>query len=49
MEDVLDVYRQEQDEKRPLVCMDESPKPLIGETRVPLPMEPGKPACFDTE
>jgi transposase len=49
MEDVLDVYTRERDEKRPLVCMDESPKQLIGETRLPLPAEPGKPACFDTE
>jgi hypothetical protein len=49
MEDVLDVYTQERDEKRPLVCMDECPKQLAGETRTPLPAEPGKPACFDTE
>ena len=49
MEDVLDVYTREQDSNRPLVCMDECPKQLIGETRLPLPVEPGKPACFDTE
>jgi hypothetical protein len=49
MEDVLDVYTRERDEKRPLVCMDECPKQLIGETRIPLPAEPGKPACFDSE
>jgi hypothetical protein len=35
----------EQDVKRPLVCMDECPKQLIGETRVPLPVKPG-PACL---
>jgi transposase len=46
MEDVLDVYTREQDEKRPVVCMDECPKQVIGETRTPLP---GQPACFDTE
>jgi hypothetical protein len=34
MEDVLDVYTREQDSKRPLVCMDECPKQLIGETRL---------------
>jgi hypothetical protein len=28
MEDVLDVYTQERDEKRPLVCMDECPKQI---------------------
>ena len=26
---------------RPVVCMDESPKQLIGETRVPIPMSKG--------
>jgi transposase len=49
MEDVLDVYTQERNENRPLVCMDECPKQLSGETRVPLPGNPGYPACFDTE
>jgi transposase len=49
MEDVLDVYTRKRDEKRPLVCMDECPKQLIGETRTPLPVTPGQPACFDTE
>jgi hypothetical protein len=29
--------------------MDERPKQLIGESRIPLPVEAGKPACFDTE
>jgi hypothetical protein len=33
----------------PLVYMDECPKQLIGETRTPLPVQPGRPACFDTE
>jgi transposase len=49
MEDVLEVYTQERNENRPLVCMDECPKQLIGETRSPLPGKPGCPACFDTE
>jgi hypothetical protein len=49
MEDVLDGYTREQDEKRPLVCIDESPRQLIGEKRTPLPAEPGKLARFDTE
>ena len=49
MEDVLDVYTQGQDTSRPLVCMDERPKQLIGETRTPLPVKPGVAACFDTE
>jgi hypothetical protein len=46
MEGVPDTYTRERDENRPLVCMDECPKQPIGETRIPLPVEP---AYFDTE
>jgi len=49
MEDVLDVYTQPFDPKRPLVCMDEMPRQLIGEVRSPLPAEPGLPERFDYE
>jgi hypothetical protein len=49
MEDILDVYTQERDEKHPLVCMDECPKQLIGERRIPLPAKPGQAACYDRE
>jgi hypothetical protein len=49
MEDILDVYTQPEDSARPVVCMDESPKQLIGEVRAELPAEPGTPARFDTE
>lgn len=49
MEDVLDVYTRPLDPKCPLVCMDELPKQLIGETRAPLPPEPGLPERFDYE
>jgi hypothetical protein len=54
MEDVLDVYKRPRDEEHPVVCADlrsddECPKQLIGETRTPLPAEPGRPECFDTE
>jgi len=49
MEDILDVYKRPYDEKNPLVCMDESNKQLTKETRIPLPLEPGKPARYDTE
>ena len=49
MEDILDVYTRKHDTKYPLVCMDECPKQLIGETRAPVAAGPGKPACFDTE
>jgi hypothetical protein len=49
MEDILDVYTRPEDETHPLVCMDECPKQLIGETRIPLPPEPGQTERFDTE
>jgi hypothetical protein len=49
MEDVLDVYTRPLDSKRPLVCMDELPKQLIGEVRPPLPAEPGTPERADYE
>lgn len=46
MEHVLEVYKRPYDPLRPVVCMDESPKQLIGETRGPLPMKPGEPTRF---
>lgn len=49
MEDVLDVYKRIKDSSRPVVCMDECPKQLIGEIRTPIASEPGKPERFDTE
>jgi hypothetical protein len=47
MEDVLDVYHQPYDESRPLVCLDESSKQLIGETREPIPPTPAQPESPD--
>ncbi|MGA9855787.1 MAG: IS630 family transposase [Gammaproteobacteria bacterium] len=49
MEDVLEVYHRPYDEKRPLVCLDEASKQLIGETVQSLPAEPGQPERFDYE
>jgi hypothetical protein len=49
MEDVLDLYEEPYDSKRPMVCFDESPKQLIAEVREPIPAEPGSPARCDTE
>lgn len=49
MEDVLDVYHGQYSPKNPLVCMDESNKQLLAETREPLPIEPGQPARYDSE
>jgi DDE superfamily endonuclease len=49
MEDVLEVYHRPYDEDRPLVCLDEASKQLIGEAVQPLPPEPGQPERFDYE
>lgn len=49
MEMVLDVYKRPIDPNHPVVCMDESPKQLIAETRIPVPASPGNPAKHDYE
>ncbi|HET7154116.1 MAG TPA: IS630 family transposase [Hyphomicrobiaceae bacterium] len=49
MEDVLAVYTRPRDGDCPLVCLDETSKQLIAETRVPVPMKAGRPARFDYE
>lgn len=49
MEDVLDLYGEAPDPKRPVVCFDESPNQLIGEVRAPIPAEPGQPERYDYE
>jgi transposase len=49
MEDVLDLYAEEPDPKRPVVCFDESPTQLIGEVRQPIPAAPGQRARYDCE
>lgn len=49
MEQVLDVYKRPYNAKNPVVCMDESPKQLIGETRISMPMKPGKIRLEDYE
>src|SRR5215216_134083 len=50
MEDVLDLYAEPPDPKRPVVCFDESPTQLIGEVRQPPPPpKPGQVARYDYE
>jgi hypothetical protein len=49
MEDVLDVYHQPHDPACPVVCVDETSKQLIAETRVPIAAKPGRTARFDYE
>jgi hypothetical protein len=48
MEEVLSLYAQPYDPKRPLICQDETQKQLVGETQVPLACAPGKPRRYDT-
>jgi hypothetical protein len=49
MEDVLDLYAEPYDGRRPHVCFDESPVQLISETRQPVPARPGQPTRYDYE
>ncbi len=49
MEKVLEVYHRKYDPRFPVICMDESPKPLIGETKEPIKARPGYEAKFDYE
>jgi hypothetical protein len=49
MEDVLEVYKRPYDPKRPMVCLDETSKQLIGEVQTPVPAAPGQVAHYDYE
>ena len=49
MEDVLEVYKRPYDPHRPVVCLDETSKQLIGEVRTPVPVAPGQVAHYDCE
>ena len=49
MEMVLSVYKRILDPRYPVVCMDESPRQLIAETKVPISASPGQPARDDYE
>ncbi len=49
MYDVLDLYEEPYDPKRPIVSLDEKPKQLLGEKRMAIPMKPGSPEKYDYE
>jgi hypothetical protein len=49
MEDVLEVYQRPHDPEHPVVCLDETSKQLVAETRVPIAAKPGQPARHDYE
>ena len=47
MEDVLEVYHREYQDNEVLVCLDETSKQLVQETRQPLPPRPGAPMAYE--
>jgi len=49
MEKVLEVYKRPYNAKCPVVCMDESPKQLIGETKTPIAAKSGSEEKYDYE
>jgi uncharacterized small protein (DUF1192 family) len=49
MEEILEVYHRPHDPEYPVVCLDETSKQLIAETRVPIAAKPGRPARHDYE
>jgi len=49
MEDVLGVYQRPTDATHPVICLDETSRQLLAETRPPLPAVPGRPARHDPE
>lgn len=49
MEDILDVYQRAYDESCPVICMDEKPYQLLGESRETIPMKPGRVKLEDSE
>ena len=49
MEDVLDVYERPADPARPVICLDETSRQLLADTRPPQPPAPGRPARQDPE
>ena len=46
---MLELYAEVPDESRPVICFDETPRQLIGESRVPVAPKPGRRARFDYE
>jgi hypothetical protein len=49
MKDVLELYADAPHEQHPVVCFDDTPRPPIGESRVPVVAKPGRPARLDYE
>lgn len=45
----MDIYKRPYNRNNPVICMDETPKQLIGKNKVPIPQGPGYPAKHDYE
>lgn len=48
MEDVLDLYHENYDPERPVICFDETSKQLVADVRPPIGAKPGRPQRYDT-
>ena len=49
MEDILELYEQPYDRRRPVICFDERPCQLLGDVLMPIPMKPGRATRHDYE
>ena len=49
MYDVLSLYEEDYDPEKPLICIDEKPKQILGDKRKSIPMKPGSPEKYDYE
>jgi len=49
MYDVLELYQQPYDARKPVIGVDEKPKQIIDDSRPPIPLQPGKPEKYDYE
>ena len=49
MYDILNLYEEDYDPKKPLICLDEKPKQLLRDKRMTIPMKPGNSEKYDYE
>jgi hypothetical protein len=49
MHDIIDLYEEDSDPKRLLICLDEKSKQLLGNKRMPIPIKPGSAGKYDYE
>lgn len=49
MYDILDLYEEPYNPEKPIICLDEKPKQLLGDKRISIPMKPGHHEKYDYE